>query len=46
MARNRAFVRLSTQNRHKNRAFSKLHMVKRRENHICHAQLSRFQPVQ
>ena len=46
MAKNRAFVRLSTQIRHKNRAFSKLHMVKRRENHICHAQFLRFQPAQ
>ena len=35
------FLRTTTQNSHKNRAFSKLHMVKTRKNHICHGQLSR-----
>jgi hypothetical protein len=42
MAENRAFLRLSTQNRHKNQAFSKLRMVKRRENHILRAVLAFF----
>jgi DNA-binding protein HU-beta len=45
MAENRGFARLSTQIRHKNRAFLKLHMVKRRKNHLCGGQFLRFWSV-
>jgi hypothetical protein len=44
-AGNRAFSELSTQNRHKNQAFSKMHMANTRENRICHGPFSRFQPA-
>ena len=44
-AKNRVFLALSTQNRHKNQAFLKLCMVKRRKNRICQTQfLCRHQP--
>jgi DNA-binding protein HU-beta len=41
-AGNRVFSPFSTQNRHKNQAFSKLCMAKRRENRICHAPVPAF----
>jgi hypothetical protein len=41
-AAKRAFLQLSTQNRHKNQAFSKMRMANTSENRICHGRLSRY----